>query len=458
MRNLIINWTWRSGACKCLQFHYWFLTLKLELDALIVIRAIRGGHFKLYIDEDKHHHENKTSVQKSFFKDIWSMVEVMNELGNPFMKNSQDLLVLDTKDIAPTSVVDTIRKIEKIGKTQYENIYIEDRLIKRTVPIFEPIKKNAMALFRTPHGKTVSAMKNKIRILKVMCRYFQDCISCQTRGGDLEDVFAHENNINPPALSQHWKMRLGTKSDLLSKCLEPLTTTTGDAPEVRTLLKTNTKITEAEILPPKRKMEQNRLQNNRSRHSFVLWMAAFESSRTRSVLINISFKTASCLSPVTIRAKILIQELWKCGLDWDELIPDNLKTTWTDLTKDLEKAIQFTIPRYYFSKPSTSTELVLHVFTDASPKAYGAAAYLSNENETTLVMAKTRVAPVKCLTLPQLELMAAIIGARLAAHLHSTLNYPKIVFWSDSSIVLHWLTSTKTLKRFIANRVKEIKY
>ncbi|CAG2215325.1 unnamed protein product [Mytilus edulis] len=92
------------------------------------------------VEEDEHHHENKTSVQKSFLKDIWSMVEVMNELGNPFMEDSQDLLVLDTKDIAPTSVVDTIRKIEKIGKTQYEK-YIEDRLIKRTVPIFEPIKK-----------------------------------------------------------------------------------------------------------------------------------------------------------------------------------------------------------------------------------------------------------------------------------------------------------------------------
>ncbi|VDI22411.1 Hypothetical predicted protein [Mytilus galloprovincialis] len=66
------------------------------------------------VEEDEHHHENKTSVQKSFLKDIWSMVEVMNELGNPFMEDSQDLLVLDTKDIAPTSVVDTIRKIEKI--------------------------------------------------------------------------------------------------------------------------------------------------------------------------------------------------------------------------------------------------------------------------------------------------------------------------------------------------------
>ncbi|CAG2195144.1 unnamed protein product [Mytilus edulis] len=152
------------------------------------------------------------------------------------MEDSQDLLVLDTKDIAPTSVVDTIRKIEKIGKTQYEK-YIEDRLIKRTVPIFEPIKKNALALFRTPHGKTVSAMKDKISILKSDVSLFSRLyISCQTRGGDLEDFFAHENNINPPALSQHGKMRLGTKSDLLSKCLEPLTTTTCDAPEVDALV------------------------------------------------------------------------------------------------------------------------------------------------------------------------------------------------------------------------------
>ncbi|CAG2256073.1 unnamed protein product [Mytilus edulis] len=158
-------------------------------------------------EEDEHHHENKTSVQKSFLKDIWSMVEVMNELGNPFMEDSQDLLVLDTKDIAPTSVVDTIRKIEKIGKTQ------------------------------TPHGKTVSAMKDKISILKSDVSLFSRLyISCQTRGGDLEDFFAHENNINPPALSQHGKMRLGTKSDLLSKCLEPLTTTTCDAPEVDALV------------------------------------------------------------------------------------------------------------------------------------------------------------------------------------------------------------------------------
>ncbi|CAC5423562.1 unnamed protein product [Mytilus coruscus] len=158
----------------------------------------------------------------------------MDELGNPFIEDSQDLFVLDTKDIAPTSVVDTIRQIEKIGRTQYEK-YIEDRLIKRTVPIFEPIKKNRMTLLRTTNGKTVSAMTEKISILKSDVSLFSRLyISCQTRGGDLEDLF--ENNINPPALSQNGKISLGTKSDLLSKCLEQLTTTTGDVPEVDVLV------------------------------------------------------------------------------------------------------------------------------------------------------------------------------------------------------------------------------
>ena len=71
-------------------------------------------------------------------------------------------------------------------------------------------------------------------------------------------------------------------------------------------------------------------------------------------------------------------------------------------------------------------------------------------------MSKTRVAPVKELTLPQLELMAAVIGARLTRHLLSALECKSATLWSDSQIVLQWLKSTKPLKRFISNRVKEI--
>ncbi|CAG2217437.1 unnamed protein product [Mytilus edulis] len=110
-----------------------------------------------------------------------------------------------------------------------------------------------------------------------------------------------------------------------------------------------------------------------------------------------------------------------------------------DLAKDVEQVTHEVFNRYLFSKTfCNSTEKNLQVFVDASTKAYGAAAYLCNGSDSTLVMAKTRVAPLKELTLPQLELMAPI------------------TLWSDSQIVLHWLKSTKTLKRFITNRVNEI--
>jgi hypothetical protein len=71
-------------------------------------------------------------------------------------------------------------------------------------------------------------------------------------------------------------------------------------------------------------------------------------------------------------------------------------------------------------------------------------------------MSKSRVAPLKKLTLPQLELMAAVTGARLASYLSNHLKVTKIVVWSDSQIVIYWLSSQKELKCFIQNRVKEI--
>ncbi|VDI77079.1 Hypothetical predicted protein [Mytilus galloprovincialis] len=73
-------------------------------------------------------------------------------------------------------------------------------------------------------------------------------------------------------------------------------------------------------------------------------------------------------------------------------------------------------------------------------------------------MAKNRVAPLKKLTIPQLELMAALVGGRLTSHIMSSLrNVKKCVLWSDSQITLHWISSRKQLKTFIANRVIEIK-
>ena len=88
-------------------------------------------------------------------------------------------------------------------------------------------------------------------------------------------------------------------------------------------------------------------------------------------------------------------------------------------------------------------------------KAYGACAYIVSENESSLVMARNRVAPLRQMTIPKLKLMAAVIGARLCDHVMSNLRCARAYLWSDSQIVLRWLSSEKTNSIFVNNRAKE---
>ena len=166
------------------------------------------------------------------------------------------------------------------------------------------------------------------------------------------------------------------------------------------------------------------------------------------------------LTPVTIRAKIFMQELWKKGYSWDQPLSQELQKKWLTISEDLKTATQTKVFRRYFLSSSTwSSNTTLHVFVDASVKAYGAVAYVTIGSETSLVMAKSRVAPLKTLALPayqQLELMAAVLGSRLSSYLQPHLDVSTIYLRSDSQIVLHWLSSKKELKQFVLNRVTEI--
>ncbi|XP_065920288.1 uncharacterized protein [Dysidea avara] len=165
------------------------------------------------------------------------------------------------------------------------------------------------------------------------------------------------------------------------------------------------------------------------------------------------------LSPITVRAKLLMQELWKQQVRWDEPLEDDFIIRWSQVAADIEGVAGMVMTRRY-SVMCTNQCVYLHVFADASLKAYGAVAYLQSADQVDLLMAKSRVSPLKDTTLPRLELRAAVIAAHLAKFIVSTLQSQlgevNIRLWSDSQITLHWIFSSKQLKPFVANRVKDI--
>ena len=170
------------------------------------------------------------------------------------------------------------------------------------------------------------------------------------------------------------------------------------------------------------------------------------------------------VSPYIIQVKILIQQMWERGVEWDETLPPDLQEKWLKWLQEIYLLDKITIPRKYVEDSTVIIKRQLHVFGDASEKAFAASAYLRSEDDkgnisVALLYAKTRVAPVKKITLPRLELLAAVLAARIAKFVKQSLSLPDldVTLWTDSDIVLHWVTSTsRSWKSFVANRVQEI--
>ncbi|GFW03379.1 integrase_H2C2 domain-containing protein [Trichonephila clavipes] len=159
----------------------------------------------------------------------------------------------------------------------------------------------------------------------------------------------------------------------------------------------------------------------------------------------------------------MLQECWTLKVKWDSELPASIWQKFQKWKDQLDRLKAIAVPRCMIEDPETSQNLSLHVFCDASKAAYATCIFLRSENENSascqLVQARSRVAPLKSISIPRLELLACTIGARLARTVKEDLKLPSlpVFYWSDSTNALYWIKKSENWAVFVSNRVKEIR-
>lgn len=152
------------------------------------------------------------------------------------------------------------------------------------------------------------------------------------------------------------------------------------------------------------------------------------------------------IAPVLIVAKLIMKQLWALNIGWDEGLPQELHSKWKHYHSSLRQLSKLQIPRCV--KPQ-GRRIDLFGFCDASERTYGACIYAvastkENISHSYLICAKSRVAPLKTLTLAKLELCAALLLAKLCRTAHTAIgeNINNMHLWTDSTIVISFIGYT----------------
>ena len=202
--------------------------------------------------------------------------------------------------------------------------------------------------------------------------------------------------------------------------------------------------------------------------TFSFKIASKEKPATRRGILSVVssiYDPLGFVSPCILPAKGILQDLCLKGLGWDDQIPELSKQKWAAWLKELPKLEQFEIPRCF--KPPDFSDVQqreLHHFSDASCQGYGAVSYLrqidvKGKVHCSLIMAKSRLAPLKAMTIPRMELSAAVLATRLDKMIRRELDLPvdSSTFWTDSTCVLRYIENKeKRFQIFVANRVSAI--
>lgn len=180
------------------------------------------------------------------------------------------------------------------------------------------------------------------------------------------------------------------------------------------------------------------------------------------------FDPTGFISPIVVVAKMYYQKCCIDELKFDDKLADELAEGWENFLGKLEKMNIIRFPRYFFNSiPGNITNVRLHGFCDASNDAYCAIVYavctVYEENISRFITSKTKVAPIKKLSIPRLELLSCLLLAELmhgvCRVLKDVVIVDKKLYWSDSSVALAWIKGTgkEAGEIWVKNRASKIR-
>ncbi|XP_070851559.1 uncharacterized protein [Drosophila suzukii] len=195
--------------------------------------------------------------------------------------------------------------------------------------------------------------------------------------------------------------------------------------------------------------------------------------RTLLAAIARLFDPLGLIAPVIIIGKLILKEVTfvkvansegvQVSLNWDSLVPAALLERWRAFRSDLPGIEDIAVSRWTEYDPASVAFVQLHAFCNGSSSTYAASVYLRVEHvnetvDTTLLAAKAKVTSVKPLTIPMTKLSGAVLAVKLVRWLSTVVQIGGVpvetFFWTDATIVLHWLTGdVQWWKTFVANRV-----
>ena len=171
------------------------------------------------------------------------------------------------------------------------------------------------------------------------------------------------------------------------------------------------------------------------------------------------------LSPFILKGKNILQDMCRIATSWDDSLPGDLLSRWECWKASLDNLAQIQIKRCYKTADLVRiSKAEIHHFSDASTCGYGAVSYLrlvdiNGQVNCSLLMSKARVAPLKPITIPRMELQAAVTAADVSNVIRAELGIDATeMFWTDSQVVLGYLKNTsKKFHIYVTNRVQRIR-